>query len=582
MYVFKSNTAELAERARKRLAQLREAWNPHEKLWLEIRDNFCPDLGLGIDGETDEARAAKRGDEQILNSEPKVLVERLSAGLMSGITNQAQRWFALAVVDKELRKLSAVRRWQTAATDVVLEMMSSSNCYSFLDLVYQHIGCFGSAAGVTTDAEGRVHHEIVDAGHYYLAQDRSGRVHEMCRRIMMTPAQMAEEFGLGWLPDEVQDAVARGDVRPREVYNWIVPLDDDLKGLLRGDLDRAMRYAAVYFLAAGRGAHDGVLAIRGHWHNPIVAPRWAPSGGVYGHGPGKKGLGDAKQLQRLERDKLLAIKDQVQPTVQAPAGLRGMSALDSYPGGVVWAPDQRLPDGTVRRLFETRVDLSGIQMVIQEVSGRLSRIFYADLFSMLLQLNVQKPKDMTAREVAELSAEKVALLGPILTRLNTDLLDPLVTSYVEIALRNGLMPEMPPELAGEQLTITYVSALHTEMLRQSKSRGLNHAVESVAMVARLKPEALDKLDADATIDEAVSQIPEAAAVILDEKAVAKLREARAQAAEEERRREMLAQAGPPMARAARDLGETRMGTGSALDMMAQAAPEMAERMGAMQ
>jgi hypothetical protein len=75
------------------------------------------------------------------------------------------------------------------------------------------------------------------------------------------------------------------------------------------------------------------------------------------------------------------------------------------------------------------------------------------------------------------------------------LLDPAVETLFVRALKGGLLPPPPPEIEGHDINIEYVSIL----AQAQKMAGLNNAdryVMSIGQLATMKPDVLDRLDAD--------------------------------------------------------------------------------------
>jgi hypothetical protein len=58
---------------------------------------------------------------------------------------------------------------------------------------------------------------------------------------------------------------------------------------------------------------------------------------------------------------------------------------------------------------------------------------------------------MTATEVAERHQEKLMVLGPVLQRLNSELLDKIIEITFHIMLDNGLIPEPPQSIQGKEI-----------------------------------------------------------------------------------------------------------------------------------
>jgi hypothetical protein len=549
--------------------------NAHEGIWKDIRDNFEPDIGKALDEGTPSDRSADRSDTKILNSEPRTLLHRMAAGLQSGITNQSQQWFALNALDKNASQRASVKKWFSEVNETMSESMARGNLYTTLDRAYLHMPAFGQACFVVVegDSPGDIHNELVDTGDYWISENRRGRVDTLIRRIWISASKMAEEFGEGWIPENLRKAAAEGaDKEEYEIYNLICPNDGRAEF---ADIPESRAFVSVYWIPSRKQTNDGVLAVRAFDYNPIIAPRWSVSGSAYGNGPGKIGLGDAMQLQSMERDKLTIIAQDSMPAVMAPASMKGNSILDGYPGGVAWYKDANDSAGApVRRLYETRQSVSSVLEGINATERRLGRTFYADLFAMMLNLTAQShARDMTAREVSELASEKVSLLGPILTRMNTDLLDALVEAYFFILFRAGSLPPPPQELVGLPWGVTYSSAMHLEQISATKMRGLIKVLDVVAMVAKLKPDALDKFDGDQTIDEVLAATPDSAAVILDDDAVAAIRADRAERQRQENEMMAMAKMAPGIGRGVRDLSAARVNGGatSALDAALQQA-----------
>jgi hypothetical protein len=564
-FSFKSNTNELRTWLNKRKSSLEKRRQPFEALWKELREYYEPTLGKGLLEGDPEQVASQRDDEKILNTTPRLLLHRMAAGLQSGITNQSRRWFNFAALDNDLTEYSAVRQWLDSTAEAVSSAMNRSNVYPALDQTYLHLGQFGTAAGIIyPDDENTVHLRMIDCGNYWLGDDKRGRVTSVLERISMTLDQVVEEFGKGWTPDRIIERIKNGKGDER-VTVWHLVQKHTRPDLIK-DIAKDRKFMSIYWLdGQGRGDHnDGILAIRSFSYNPIIAPRWWTNNSVYGIGTGELGLGDTKQLQQLEADKLALVEQEIDPAMAAPASMKDWP-LQTGAGGITYYPDMQGKGGVpITRMFETRAQIQPLLEAISATEQRLRQTFYADLFALMINLNMQ-PKQMTAREVNELSSEKVALLGPILTRLNTDLLNPLVDAVFAIAIKQGLVEEAPPILQGQELKVEYVSSLHVEQAAASRLTGLYKIAEFTGSLAQIAPSAVDKLDVDQMVDVAATSLVEFG-VVRDDKKVAALRQARHEQEVQMAQAQAQAQQAKQMASAAKDLSQTPVGQGgTALD-----------------
>lgn len=566
---FKADITALRQRLNKRAASLKRARQAHESTWKEIAENFEPQFGRPLAGITANAPddTASRNDGQLINSHPRSALSRLGAGMQGGITSPASKWFTLTTAAEGLRKRPDVTAWLDDVTRTMVAAFSTSNIYTVLHQMYLHLGCFGTAAALIVPDDDHVLHAILlDEGSYWIASDKRGLPSTLLRAFSYTAAQIEEEFGREAIDEDqaLKDSIDhhRGE-DSYVVWHLVEPNTGKIE-----DVDAKQTYVSYYWR---EGASSGLmLAIRSYNYKPIVAPRWHVLAGAYGFGPGHMALGDAKELQKLELDLLQAIAKSVDPPMTAPEEMRD-EPINTFPGAITYRRDGGM-DGDRRPslapLYEIRLDISALREQIVVVEGRIDRNFFTDLFAMMLQLNT-RPKVMTAREVIELSQEKMALLGPVLTRMNSDMLEPLIDAAFANLLSAEVFPPPPEILANQPLTVKYLSVLHIEQQSTSRLGAMIRLFDFVGMAAQVDPVCLDKIDTIEAVTEAAEVLDVPARVMRSTEAVAAIQQQRAAAQQQQQMMEAAATAAPGAARAARDMAETPMNTGSALDGLLQ-------------
>jgi hypothetical protein len=250
-----------------------------------------------------------------------------------------------------------------------------------------------------------------------------------------------------------------------------------------------MAWKSVYFEI---GADEGkVLRESGFKRFPAVVPRWAVAGGdIYGNSPGMEALGDIKQLQHEQLRKAQVIDYKTKPPLQVPSSMKNRD-VETLPGGINYV-DIAAPNSGIRTAFEVNLDLSHLLADIQDVRQRINSSFYADLFLMLAN---QADTRMTATEVAERHEEKLLMLGPVLERLQDELLDPLIEITFDRIMEAGIMPPPPQELQGHNINVELVSML-AQAQRAIATNSIDRFVGNLGAVAQVKPEVLDRFDAD--------------------------------------------------------------------------------------
>lgn len=465
------------------LKQDRSGWEP---LWKDLRDYILPDMGC-FTGE-DVHQGGKRY-QRLFDAEAASATDILAAGLLGGVSSPSRPWLRLTTMDAELDQSPDVKQWLSDVQDVMLMQFAKAEVYNALHRSYLELPVFGTACSIVQRHPKRV----VDlynltVGEYWLADDPFGRVDTMYRRLSMTAKQMAQAFGVDGLPDSVRTSLRSNPFQRFDVVHAIEPRID--RDIMKHDgINKP--FASVYFL---ENYPEKPLRESGFDDFPVLAPRWiTTAGSVYGRGPGAKALSASKALQRLQM-RLGILADYLSdPPVQYPANMR-MQLQNFRPGGRIAVEPNEVE--AMRTAWEVRADPTVLQSLIQMRKAEIQSYFYVNIFQMIA---ASQTGDRTATEVAALEQEKVMMLGPVLERLHTEMLDPLVANTFSFMIEKDLIPEAPEELRGKELNVEYISVL-AEQQKNSAVNGIVRTVQQIGMIAQLKPEALDKLDVDATID----------------------------------------------------------------------------------
>ena len=99
------------------------------------------------------------------------------------------------------------------------------------------------------------------------------------------------------------------------------------------------------------------------------------------------------------------------------------------------------------------------------------------------QLVVSANRTMTATEVIQRNEEKMRILGPVLGRLQSELLQPMILRVFNIMLRNNLFLQAPEILANQEIDIEYVSP----MALAQRSQELQNLMRGLEMFAQISP-----------------------------------------------------------------------------------------------
>ncbi len=144
------------------------------------------------------------------------------------------------------------------------------------------------------------------------------------------------------------------------------------------------------------------------------------------------------------------------------------------------------------------------------------------------QLNLAPQPNMTATEVIQRQEEKLRQLGPLLGRLQDELLRPLINRAFAILLRAGAFAEMPEELAAAgAINVRYSSPI-AKTQRITEAQGILRWWEINAPLVEMKPEILDNIDPDALGRGSWNDVGLPADYLFDPKMVEQIRQVRAQ------------------------------------------------------
>jgi hypothetical protein len=488
----------------------RASWYAH---WQELTSYILPRNGRYFRQDRDRGY---RRHNNIYDSTGTRALRVLGAGMMSGATSPARQWFRLATPDPELNSYDPVKLWLDDVTKRMQRVFQKSNTYNALHQMYEELGTFGTAATILLpDYQSVIHHYPLTCGEYCISTDAKGRVCTLYREFEMTVSQVVKEFGLEKCSVSVQNMYRTGNLD-----QW-VPVIHAIEPRADRDIGKRdaknMPWGSWYFEVGGE---EGVfLRESGFQYFPALCPRWSVIGGdIYGNSPGMEALGDIKQLQHEQLRKAQAIDYQTKPPLQVPASMKNRD-VETLPGGVSYYDGQ---SNGIKTAFEVNLNLQYLLNDIMDCRERVRGAFYADLFLMLA--NIPNTR-MTATEVAERHEEKLLMLGPVLERLHNELLSPLVDITFTRMVAAGALPPAPQELQGMDLNVEFVSML-AQAQRAIGTNAVDRFVGNLGAIARMKPDILDKFDQDQWADVYADMLGVDPSLIVADKEVAVLRDAR--------------------------------------------------------
>jgi hypothetical protein len=516
-----------------RLKTQRQNWETH---WQEVADYMQP-------RKADVTKTRSRGDkrtELIFDSSPIQAVELLAASLHGMLTNPATPWFSLRFKNSQLDMDDEAKLWLESATEVMYTAFSRSNFQQEIFELYHDLITFGTAAmHIQEDNKDVLKFSTRHINEIYIAEDDKGGIDTVYRKFKLTVRAAIQQFGKN-VSIEIQKLATKDPYKEIEILHAVYPRSDYNPKLK--DTDN-MPFESVYL--EYKNANE--LSVSGFQEFPFVVPRYLKaSHEVYGRSPAMTALPDVKMLNEMSKTTIKAAQKQVDPPLLVPDD-GFLLPVRTVPGGLNF-----YRSGTRDRIEPLNIGANnplGLNMEEQRRTA-IRNVFYVD------QLMLQQGPQMTATEVIQRNEEKMRLLGPVLGRLQSELLKPLIDRAFNILLRREQFPPAPEFLSGQDIEIEYVSPL-AKAQKSTELSSITRAIEILGSLANVAP-VFDYVNFDALTKHVAELVGMPQKLLKLQSQVNAEREAAAQAAEQQQQMaqmQQVAQAGGAIAPLAKALPE---------------------------
>lgn len=494
--------------------------------WLEIANELYPIARSGVANGVSSSRVDLKRERLRATNRPQELLKKGASGFAMHLTNPARPWFELG---PSLRLAADVAHGVNVGLEELSKGMRQvfevSGIYAQLNKLYEHLICFGTGCMLVFESNKGGYH-IVDAttlrfGTYALGIDADGRVNRVVRKFEFTVNQLVEAFGTAAIAPDLKDAYDKGhgnQVRVT-VVNLIEPnkngyVFDRVSKLCR--MPNEMAYRSIYWTEAyatngttynlpvrGNTEVSPLLAVRGIRYNPIIAPRLErEAGDVWGRGRGIDALPVARTLAQLCEDMITVSGNVAMPALVVDESMQGrefsLGRGDINYG--VLDGNRPVTQPAVPAPHNTNGFIDHRTMLEQE----LADVFFVSRFSIIDSLKNAVGDKKTATEINQLVRENMGLLGPVVTNLDSELLDPLV--YVVMAYcydraeALGYDVDSIAAVMADGIKVRYVGEIHQAMKSASLS-AIERSVAFAGQVAGLsgQPTAIDCINVETIV-----------------------------------------------------------------------------------
>lgn len=503
----------------RRQAHLRGERSTWDANWEELAEYILP---RRADFVSKRVPGEKR-TQKLFDSTPIHANELFAAGLQGMMTNPTTKWFRLRVVDDDVNDRESVKEWLEDAENrmfVVFNRPTAAFAPSIHE-VYLDLGALGTSAMFIAEQQqglNRVLFKTFHLGEIDVLENASGLVDTIYRKFSFTAKQMAEQWGEDNISPDVRKVLNTKPGTPFDIVWEVKPRNDSDPN--RRD-SKGLAFSSIYVEC--KTTH--ILSESGFHEFPFVVPRTRKlSNEKYGRSPGWTALPDIKMLNKMSETTLLAAQKAASPPLLAPddgviSPIRAMPNAVTY-GGM---------DLNGRELIKPLQNNANIGISLEMMDQRRASIREA-FFVMLFQTPESPVK--TATQVLQENDERLRLMGPMLGRLQTELLGPMVDRVFNILLRGNSFLNPPEELSGQDIRVEYVSPL-AKAQQSSELLGISRAFELLAQHLEIKPDIVDNYDGDELARHIFDLNAVSHKIINDPEKIQQVREQRAALAEQE-------------------------------------------------
>lgn len=442
-----------------------------ESQWQEVADEM-----LGRRDITTQESPGRKRMARIYDTTSLLSADLLAGGLHSFLTNSATKWFALKTEDDRLMEIEEVARWMEFAGNRLLSAFNrpEAGFDPHMHEVYFDIVSFGTSNLFEEDERGQ---DGVSRGplfiarplsEMYIAENDAGRVDSVFRRYTLTARQTVQHFG-SRAPSLAKKKVSSGKVDEKiELLHAIMPREDPVPGRL---LAIQMPFASFHVDIKTKA----IIRESGFRTFPSMHPRWSRDAGeIYGRGPGIIALADARMMNEMWKTTLTGAQKAINPPLLVDDDAV-IGQLRTAPNAVITRRSTALRTDSVRPL-ETGADPRLGLDLIENKAKNIRSAFKAEMMPLF-----QNPLQ-TATQVIEIANQAQRFLSPVMGRLKSELLEPMLERAFDIELNRGALGRPPDVLFGQNIRVEYVSPIQRAQ-RASEAQAIMETWTLAAQIA---------------------------------------------------------------------------------------------------
>jgi hypothetical protein len=470
----------------------------------------------------------------------------LAASMQGSLTSPATPWFDIGFGNEDLENHREAKSWLDDCAKRMYDELQESNFYVEMASAYLDLVHYGNT-GFTLETESDLYWSGLDFTSIairalYFEQDWDGKILVLYKRLEMSAAQILDKWGeavKARLVEYIRVARERNKQPAGTDYKYdiiycVFPRPK-LVAKQKAEYRKPVAERENMFpLSADKRPYGAMYVFRedasmigeegGYYEMPAFLARWErTSGSMWGHGPSALALPTIQYLNAWLETEMAAAEKVADPAILSTE--RGViSQLDLRPGGntVVRSVEDVVP-------FESKAQFPVVERRIEDLRDMIRKVYKVD------DLQLKESPAMTAAEVERWWELMNRVLGATVTRLQSDLLSPLVERTFNIMYRGGRFKKAPASVTASDphLRVHYRGPFMRAQ-RADEVGALERLAGVVASLAQQGfPQAVDFLDPLELVKKIVDRLSLPPDILKSDSDIQKMAQLRAQAVQQQ-------------------------------------------------
>lgn len=354
----------------------------------------------------------------------------------------------------------------------------------------------------------------------YIETDEYGEVIGIAREVTLSLLQAARAFGekLFAVSKEYEDRIKDGKEYDHvTIAHFILPRQGVEKSPLA--LGTSKAYASYYVDMK----YDAIISEGGYDDMPFHVLRYfSNQHETYGRSPTMDALKSIKIANLMAKSRIDLANRIVDPPVNVPEDYK--DEIDLTPGGYNYMKGaEKVAPIEVGKNYPVAIE------IINYIDNNIGAHFNSDFWNMLQQANAAK-RNMTATEIMAMQGEKAQSLATAIGNIESMVLEPVIKREFSILTRRNMIPPVPDAIRdSDGLKIEYVGPLSQAQKKYHQQTGIFQALQLVAPIAQIDPNALFYLDTGELMVQAMDGAGMPASCMREKEDAEKMIQAKAQA-----------------------------------------------------